>query len=182
MSNVRLSPSLLGDFGVTCWQAKPAFQHAGLAFQSEDYSTDFVSSESGTMQPLLPTSMPLKWLLFGEGLNNIWQAEGNQAWLLWQSIIAFHLDSPEQMLFFDTQSFTNEDQQFDVLEQVIETGVEQVFTMDAEHPINEMLIEGAQLVVLPHFDQLLEQPSLKRDVYLALIAAGLVRKTGNIAG
>lgn len=181
MSSVSLSPSLLGNFGVTCWQAKPAFQQAGFVSHLEQSSPDLLS-ESDTMTPLLSTTLSTKWVLFGEGLNGIWQAQGNQAWLLWQAIMAFHLNSPEQMLFFDTHSLQDEERQFEVLDQVIETGVEQVFTMDADHPINDMLIEGTQLVVLPHFEQLLEQPSLKREVYLALLAAGLGKKTANISG
>lgn len=177
MSGVQLSPGLLADLGVSAWQAKPAFQQAGVEFAPVVDAALHLSDESGVM-PLASThqrpALPF-WVLLGSGLNAIWQADNNQVWLLWQAILQFHLSDVSQMRFFDTDSLQDEDLQFEVLEQIIETGAERVFTMDADHPINEMLIEGAQLVVLPSFEQMLDQPLLKRDVYMALSEAGFNR-------
>lgn len=178
MSATRLSPQLLSDIGVTRWHIKPAFQSAGLiAEQSEPIPPTDQPRKIETMTSNLVNNAPCKWVLFGDDLTAIWQAQGNQAWLLWQSIMNVHLDNEQQMIFFDTALIGDEDQQFEVLEQVIESGVEQVFTMDAEHPINEMLMEGTQVIALPSFEQLLEQPSQKRAVYVALLEAGLVKNT-----
>lgn len=169
---------LLNDLGVTVWQAKPGFQRLGLthemASDSEGCGAQSVASKMPNLDQI-PAAQPY-WVLLGAGLKPLWQQGNNQAWLLWQAMIHFHLESPQKMMFFDTDLLHAEDQQFDVLEQIIETGVERIFTMDTEHPINEMLMEGAQLIAIPRFEQMLAQPSLKCEVYKALSEAGLVSK------
>lgn len=176
-SSVRLPVELLADLGVTAWQLKPSFQNLDLIDQAES-RLDADGSLTGVgrkMSEINSQKPAIKWVLLGNGLSVLWQQPENQAWLLWKAIMQFHLDDFQQMRYFDTAGLQSEDQQFETLEQIIELGVDHVFTMDAEHPINEMLAEGAQVVVLPHFEQLIEQPLLKREVYMALMEAGLVK-------
>ncbi|UQB41823.1 hypothetical protein JX580_09120 [Thiomicrospira microaerophila] len=176
-SSVSLPVELLADLGVTAWQLKPGFQKLDLIDQAES-RLDADANPTGVGGQMSETAShkpALTWVLLGSGLSVLWQQPENQAWLLWNAIMQFHLDDFQQMRYFDTADLQTEDQQFEALEQIIELGVDRVFTMDAEHPINEMLAEGAQVIMLPHFEQLIEQPLLKREVYFALIQAGLVK-------
>lgn len=170
MAGAKIHADVWSGLGVTPWVSKPGFQPSAKesSVMLTEQTADPLPSEAG----LLPATAQ-SWVLLGTGLNAIWQNQDNQAWSLWQAMIHQHLDSIESLVFYDTEHLISEEQQFDVLESIIELGVETVFSMDAEHPINEALAEGVQLVVIPSFDQLLDQPLLKRDVYQALMTANL---------
>lgn len=110
-----------------------------------------------------------KWVLIGAGLSKFWQQADHQAWWLWQSILKFHFGSEESVLFYDLDELQTEQAMFDVVEHLIEIGCEQVYSMDSDHELNQILAEGLQVIPLPSFEMMLEQPNLKRVVYERLI-------------
>lgn len=167
MLNQKINADIWTGLGVTSWTTRP-----GFALNSQDSGNSAESNPADTPinpdvqhEPLGELPCTPKWILIGSGLSQIWQQPDQQTWSLWQAIIAFHVGAEQGVLYYDTDLLQTEQAMFDVVEHMIELGVEQVFSMDAEHEINEMLAEGLQLVPIPSLDAMLEQPSLKRVLY-----------------
>lgn len=182
MMTARISPENWRDLGITQWITRPGFQTvsaeeavqtvqaqseigAGQAEQADQTDAIQPSEESLVNQP--KTQRP-SWVLIGAGLASIWQKDNDQAWLLWNNIIHYHLDSVEQVLFYDTDQILSEDAGFDVIEELIEREIETVFSMDPEHELHQQLAESINLITLPSFEQMLEQPQLKRHTFIEL--------------
>lgn len=159
MSESKIDADVWTGLGVTAWQVRPAFSMQKNTLGEVDNIDPQASSQSN--QP--------KWILIGSGLSSIWQQDNHQAWYLWQAILTFHFGSEQAVIFYDTQSLQTEQAMFDVVEQLIELGCEQVFSMDPEHELNEILAEGLLVTPLPSFESMLEQPHLKRLCYERLI-------------
>lgn len=125
-------------------------------------SASFEESESAG----LPTS-EIKCVILGSGLNAVWEDESKAEWQLLQNICqAFQL-SESQLSYFDTDALVSEEATFTTMEEVIELGVEWVFSMDADHPISEQLSEGVLVVEVPSLEQMLFDPYAKQSFYQA---------------
>lgn len=109
-------------------------------------------------------------VLLGSGLNEIWQNDSQPAWQLWQNImLAFDWDET-QVVFFDTAQLVSEEMMFTTMEEVIELGVEWVFTMDDSHELSEMLQEGVQVISVPEIESMLMDPYAKKAFYHAAVS------------
>ncbi|HEY9017077.1 hypothetical protein [Thiomicrospira sp.] len=159
MSESKIHADVWMGLGVTDWQVRSEFD------AQKDQPAKVTSMQTQTSRQ---SSQP-KWVLIGSGLSSIWQQDNHQAWCLWQAILKFHFGSEQAVLFYDTNSLQTEQAMFEVVEQLIELGCEQVFSMDPEHELNEILAEGLLVTPLPSFESMLEQPHLKRLCYERLI-------------
>lgn len=159
--SVVLADGFWQELGVTQWNTRPGFLPSSP--QAEAELPAKTSAEPSTSEALAPA-----WVLIGDGLSAIWQNENHQAWWLWRNMLDYHLKSPEQVLFFDTEQILGEEAGFEVIEQLIELGVETVFSMNPNHELHHSLAEAIQLITLPSFDQMLEQPQLKRQAFISL--------------
>ncbi len=153
---------------MTDWQARPNLKASQSNLVASTIEQGEVEQQAQTTQYSSPLVQP-KWVLIGSGVSSIWQQPDHQAWWLWQSILKFHFGSEDAVLFYDTDSLQTEQAMFDVVEHLIELGCEQVFSMNPDHELNEMLAEGLQVTPLPSFEAMLEQPNLKRVFYERLI-------------
>lgn len=155
---VALAADFWRELGITQWTARHGFQPQAAEELTNPKSKPKLKTEARAVQ----------WVLIGDDLAKIWQNEQHQAWLLWRNMINVHLQQPQQMLFFDTSDIHSEQAAFDVIEQLIELGVETVFSMSPEHMLHSMLAESIQLETLPSFEQMLDQPILKRQAFIKL--------------
>ncbi|MCF6254224.1 MAG: hypothetical protein L3J38_05695 [Thiomicrorhabdus sp.] len=109
-------------------------------------------------------------VVLGAGLNEIWQNDSQPAWQLWQNImLAFDWDET-QVVFFDTSQLVSEEMMFTTMEEVIELGVDWVFTMDDSHELSEMLQEGVQVIAVPEIESMLMDPYAKQTFYHAAVS------------
>lgn len=182
------NPQLWQELGLNTWQLKPEFQTSlpesnaqidpptqtatDVSVVQLDSDTQIQDETSTTLQKIAnpptyteETKELKKLLLFGHGLKAIWKQQDNPAWQLWRSILNFHLTKPEQLVFYDTAELTDEDKIFDLLDELAEQGFETAYSMDNEHPINEILAENIQLEFLPSLEEMLDNPILKRDLF-----------------
>lgn len=119
----------------------------------------------------VPTVQPLEngVIVLGSGLDNIWQDESQAAWRLWQNIMqAFSWDE-SQVVFFDLELLVSDEMVAATMDEIINLGVDWVMTMDSEHPINELLIDGVQLIEVPDFESMLFDPFAKQSFYRAVM-------------
>ena len=168
MSESKIHADVWTGLGVTDWQARPNLNVLQTNLSVSRIEQDKMEPQSQAAQDFSPLVQP-KWVLIGSGLSSIWQQPDHQAWCLWQSIMKFHFGSEDAVLFYDTDNLQTEQAMFDVVEHLIELGCEQVFSMNPDHELNEMLAEGLQVTPLPSFEAMLEQPNLKRVFYERLI-------------
>lgn len=169
MSESKIHAEVWTGLGVTAWQVRPNFNPSQTTSSVEVNVTETVEKSSLADDHTANSLAQPKWVLIGAGLSNIWQQTDHQAWWLWQSILKFHFGSEEAVVFYDTDALQTEQAMFDVVEHLIELGCEQVYSMDTDHELNEMLAEGLQVIPLPSFEMMLEQPNLKRVFYERLI-------------
>ncbi|GKT11712.1 MAG: hypothetical protein ISEC1_P0681 [Thiomicrorhabdus sp.] len=108
-------------------------------------------------------------VVLGSGLDSVWQNEENIAWLLWQNIMHAFNWGESSVVFFDTANLVSEDMVFETMEEIIELGVEQVFTMDEEHLISEQLQEGVQVISVPDLESMLSDPYAKQSFYQSVM-------------
>jgi hypothetical protein len=156
-----VSAGWLAHIGVVNWAVRE--DYAALSERPETQP----ERDDGLVEA--DVSVQQAWWLIGPGLTKIWQDERQQAWLLWRAMADYHFAGVDAVRFFDTDALHDEAAIEQVVEQVIESGVDWVFSMDAEHPLHQQLAEGLAVVVLPHFEALIAQPLLKRDAYLRLL-------------
>lgn len=168
MSESKVHADVWTGLGVTDWQVRPSFNASQTTAPALANEPDEAADQNPATLGLSSLAQP-KWVLIGSGLSSIWQQADHQAWWLWQSILTFHFGSEEAVVFYDTDALQTEQAMFDVVEHLIELGCEQVFSMDPDHELNEMLAEGLQVIPLPSFEMMLEQPNLKRVFYERLI-------------
>lgn len=177
----KLDSEIWQELGVTEWKTRPGFddllskiKQIEEAPASTEFlqQPDLVAPEQAVAEAVNQLPAGQKYLvLIGANLTQTWQNQAglphNQAWLLWQNILNYHLETPEQLVFFDTATILDEEAGFDVVDKLSELGVDRVFSMDSEHFLTEFLAESIQVVNLPSFEQMLEQPQLKANVYQA---------------
>lgn len=189
MKKTQLSTSLFQQVGGTTYVSRPAYfqrnDFASLA-STETPNVEVVVETKGfelaaaevLSEPTMITSISdeganstglsldkIGFVLLGSGLNSIWEDETKSEWLLLQNICqAFGL-SEEQLSYFDTDSLISEEAIFTTMEEIIDLGVEWVFSMESEHAISEQLSEGVQVIHIPSLEQMLFDPYAKQSFY-----------------
>ena len=196
MKKTQLSTSLFQQLGGTTYLSRPVYFQNNAAVsdvsRSEAVETQVIVpmstvSESpensmplehvieDAVSPVSPedeesaglSSSPIQCVILGSGLNAVWEDEAKAEWQLLQNICkAFNL-SESQLSYFDTDALVSEEAMFTTMEEVIELGVEWVFSMDSEHPISEQLSEGVLVVDVPSLEQMLYDPYAKQSFYQA---------------
>lgn len=185
--------TFLTELGLPLWQLKPGFlsrvQPASMvddsiqnsALPGVDEATDASAvasaaalSDSGTMsitpnqsasdvKPKLTQNAP--WVWVGAGLADIWQNPERVEWRLTLNILQAFGKSPQQLRFFDSLAFQSEEAVMDVLDEVIALDVDVVFVFERDSALSEALQEGAELIELPEFADLLSSAQTKKNLY-----------------
>lgn len=184
MNSPFISANVLNTLGLPVWQSRPGQflvtqkpEEPDLSNyvvsddnQSDGIQVEEVSSPVNYASSLAENEFQKVFIFLGAGLNTIWQNEDRSEWQLFLNILsAFNL-SEEQVRFFDTSQLVTEEAIFATLDEIIELGVEQVFAFDETGPLLQELSEGAQIVVMPSFEDLLSSPHAKRDFYHLMMA------------
>ncbi|WP_024850734.1 hypothetical protein [Hydrogenovibrio kuenenii] len=202
MSKVAIDSSLLEELGVKDWRMHTQFNHSNLAENTSDTvqndsETEVVDSDSvlhvaseaadyhadksqveesqvGVSDDLLTSLATEKVALVfvGEGLEQVWQNDETPTWGLMLNILDALNIHQEEVVYFDTALLHTEDAIMMTIEEIIETGVEQVFSFDEESMLNEALAEGLHVEVLPSLDEMLAQGFAKKQVYYRLANYG----------
>ncbi|MBD3611973.1 MAG: hypothetical protein HUJ13_06145 [Hydrogenovibrio crunogenus] len=184
MNSPFISANVLNTLGLPVWQSRPGQFSVSQKPEESDLSSYIVSDDDQSdaihveedssivdyASSLAENEFQRVFIFLGAGLNTIWQNEDRPEWQLFLNILsAFNL-SEDQARFFDTGQLVTEEAIFATLDEIIELGVEQVFAFDETGPLLQELSEGAQIVVMPSFDDLLNLPRAKRDFYHLMIA------------
>ncbi|MPQ75615.1 hypothetical protein [Hydrogenovibrio sp. JE_KL2] len=193
MSKTTLDPSLLEQLGIVNWRMHTQFAHSHetTVYESVNqnqaatveenpqpaYSVSENSVEqmvSEVVEPEASEALPsenqskTELVFVGVGLEQVWQNEESPAWRLMLNILNALEISEEDVLYFDTGLLHTEDAIWMTLEEIIDTGVEQVFSFDEEGLLNEALSEGLQVEILPSLDAMLMQGYAKKQGYYRL--------------
>ncbi len=173
-SKTTLSNALFEQIGGVNWQFRPDF-----VLNTADATTHVspVTEEVSSLETLEPDTTPdaRTVVVLGQGLDDIWQNEAQQAWLLWQNIVQVFDWDDAQIVFFDTAHLASEEMIFTTMEEVIELGVDWVLSMDEEHALSDMLQEGVQVVQVPDLESMLMDPYAKQTFYNTVVStAGLL--------
>lgn len=184
MPKTSVSIQVFNQMGGTCWVSRPGYFQTpsgleqaqlvesvepvtvGAAIESVNLAEVAPSSETSLLSNLAnaETELPAV-VLFGAGLDGLWQDESALGWRLWQNImLAFGWDE-SQIVFFDTEHLVSEEMMFSTVEEVINLGVEWVLSMDDGHAINEQLVEGVLVVNVPSIELMLSDARAKQLFY-----------------
>ncbi len=167
MSNVTFSNALFEQMGGVNWQRRselPSSQSLSAETEGGDNLTSVVNEKFDQ------ASNRHAVVVLGAGLDDIWQNDTQQGWLLWQNIMTVFGWDEAQVAFFDTAHLVSEEMIFATVEEVIELGVDWVLTMDAEHELSEMLQEGVQVVSVPDIELMLMDPYAKQTFYTTVVS------------
>ncbi|BBN59157.1 hypothetical protein [Hydrogenovibrio marinus] len=194
MSKTTLDPSLLEQLGIVNWRMHTQFARSPEAPVYESANQNQVAAvvkespqpaysaleepveqivgdvvELEASEALQSENQSTTELVFvGVGLEQVWQNEESPAWRLMLNILNALEISEEDVLYFDTGLLHTEDAIWMTLEEIIDTGVEQVFSFDEDGMLNEALSEGLQVETLPSLDAMLMQGYAKKQGYYRL--------------
>lgn len=193
MNKASFDSSLLEQLGLTNWHMHTRFSHSDVLAQeaiqetqplsaeaeSALEQTEFYSEENSLHETLVVQEEAaamdgvqavnkVALVIVGLGLEQVWQNEENPAWRLMLNILNALDLQEDDVLYFDTGLLHTEDAIWMTLEEIIETGVEVVFSFDQESMLNEALAEGLQVEVLPSLDEMLQQGYAKKQTYYRL--------------
>lgn len=172
MPKTSVSIQVFNQMGGTCWVSRPGYFQTPCGLEQAQLveSVNLVevapNSETSLLSNLANTVTELPAVvLFGAGLDGLWQDESALGWRLWQNImLAFGWDE-SQIVFFDTEHLVSEEMMFSTVEEVINLGVEWVLSMDDAHEINEQLVEGVLVVNVPSIELMLSDARAKQLFY-----------------
>lgn len=114
-------------------------------------------------------NQPVQVVLVGSGLNAVWEDDSRLEWRLWRNICLALNWSEERVHYFDTDTLISDEALFATVEEIIGLGVESVLSMQADHPLSEMLSEGVQVLEVDTFEELLSDPYAKKSFYQAAL-------------
>jgi DNA polymerase III psi subunit len=191
---IKFSGAFYQNLGVTQWQMRSGFSAAQvpaskpiavneevleasesvMTMGAELQQVESVSQPQAVQAAAVPKTVvqtvenPV--VVIGHGLQDFWQDDESLEWRLWSNIMQAFNWHEEQVLFVDSALLTTEEQAFASVEEIIGMGAERLLSMDDEHPINEMLSEGAEILSVPDFDLMLSDPYAKKSFYQQAIS------------
>lgn len=174
MTQVKLDAGLLEQLGMTTWRSNASFameNHDDLSMQTKENVSDMDESEvdsNALSVPLLKSTTAQSIVFLGSGLDRVWQNEALSEWELFQNILQSVSVEQDRVLYFDSANIQTEDAVFMTLEEIIESGVEYVFSFDSESLLNEHLSEGLAVIELPSLFQMLSSAQAKKSCYYLL--------------
>lgn len=173
MTQVKLDAGLLDQLGMTTWQRNSSFAVQPLASESMPQDVETVEKDEEANSQNVVSSLadvsPMRTVVFlGDGLDHVWQNEALPEWTLFQNMLRSVSVEQEQALCFDSANIQTEDAVFMTLEEIIESGVDFVFTFDSGSLLNEHLAEGLTVVELPALSRMLSSSQAKKSCYYLL--------------
>lgn len=110
-------------------------------------------------------------ILIGSGLNSIWEDEDQLEWQLWLNICEA-LNWPEdQIVYYDTEALISEEMLFATMEEIVESGVDCVLSMQSDSELSEQLSEGLQVIEVPSLQDMLVDPYAKQSFYQSVVTS-----------
>lgn len=191
MSQPQFSREFFIELGLTPFQMNAiwAKQNAELAVPELDIQAPPVSVNVPVVEPELesinaPVSAPVSSvasqltpqanaetvnaLLIGPQLAALSQPDTQES-KLWQAILSAMGWQSLKVRVCSLEDYQTEDRCQDLLDWVVDSGVEQVFAMAQQAPVIEMLAEGLEVVYLPSLAEMLVSPQAKKQGYLTLM-------------
>jgi hypothetical protein len=162
--------SVLSQIGVQAWRLNPDFKsnlHTSNADFSELVPEPNSSDDCSELESVeLTDTQRFKNTVYqgvvviGSGLEEVWQNEASEAWLLWQNITqAFGWEG--EPWFVDTHQWYSEEAAMVSLQELEQEGVKQVIVLGDQESL-DYLYEFADVILLPDFDELLNDPFSKK--------------------
>ncbi|VAW48747.1 hypothetical protein MNBD_GAMMA04-431 [hydrothermal vent metagenome] len=173
MPNTSFSNALFEQMGGVNWQIRPnSVLNTADATVQDSAVTKTATEEVFVLETHERETTPdaRTVVVLGQGLDDVWQNESQQAWLLWQNIVQVFDWEDAQIVFFDTAHLASEEVNFTTMEEIIELGVDWVLSMDEEHALSEMLQEGVQVVQVPDLESMLMDPYAKQVFYNTVVS------------
>ncbi len=167
MPNVTFSNALFEQMGGVNWQRRSELSSCQSLNPEKEEQSDSSSVSDKKVERAINRHAVV---VLGSGLDDIWQNDAQQAWLLWQNIMTVCGWDETQVAFFDTAHLVSEEMVFATVEEVIELGVDWILTMDDEHALSEMLQEGVQVVAVPDIESMLMDPYAKQSFYTTVVS------------
>lgn len=133
--------------------------------EAEEPVPEVVSVESSLDATV---SDSIRFVLVGDGLSGIWQNTERAEWHLLLAILQACELEPAHLKVFDTAHLETEEATFDVMDQIIELGLDMVFAFDENSVLLDYLQEGIQVERMPSLSEMLTQPKLKQTCYKQL--------------
>lgn len=111
-------------------------------------------------------------VFIGEGLDSIWDNDQTpEGRLLEQLVKALSWENCD-VIYYDTANLHSDEAIFTTLDEIIDAGVEAVFSFDEGGELLEHLSEGVNVVLLPSLTNQLQSGSAKKSCYAHLIQYG----------
>ncbi len=162
----KVDASLLNVFGQVTWQPKSSYFSSTVenapAELAADLTTQLVVEEQSEHR--------VEQIFIGSGLDSFWDNEESTEWRLLANIFNAVGFSVENIEYYDTSNLHSEDTVFATLEEIIESGVEIVFSFDERGELVDQLGEGLQVVHLPDLQHQLMSGQAKKNCYQQLLS------------
>ncbi|MDG6774070.1 hypothetical protein QCB45_06980 [Thiomicrorhabdus sp. ZW0627] len=194
MANPKFSAGLFEEMGGTIWVARPDYfenqtdikqSPASLDVETVEHcdtastiiAPDEVQAEpscvaevSFTPEGQSAQGQTLNGLvLIGSGLNSIWEDENRLEWQLWLNICEALGWPEDQVAYYDTDALISEEMLFSTIEEIVESGVERVLSMQPYSELSEQLSEGLQVIEVPSLQDMLFDPYAKQSFYQSVM-------------
>lgn len=114
-----------------------------------------------------PSNKPLR-VFIGEGLDAVWQNEETPEGRLLDRILDVMAWADEDVEYYDTANLHSDEAIFTTLDEIIEAGVDTVFSFDEDGELVEQLAEGVTVILLPSLASQLQSGSAKKTCYARL--------------
>lgn len=194
MAMPKFSADLFEQMGGTSWVARPGYfenradphRAAGVNAEESQESSDAESFALDSSEASVESSpefsaavekSPVQeqesigLVLVGSGLNSIWEDDSRQEWQLWLNICEALGWQEEQVAYYDTDALISEEMLFSTMEEIVESGVERVLSMQPDSELSEQLSEGLQVVEVPTLHDMLVDPYAKQSFYQSVMVA-----------
>ena len=153
----------LTQLGLAAFSLKPAFSSSQEVIEVMQEPL-----KSGENVPLMNALEETSCVLVGSGLSTLWQDDMNVLWRLLENIFQSVSIDLESASYFDTDIVQTEEAIFSCIEEVIESGVECIYTFEEEHELVDQLQESLSVIFLPSLEAQVQSGASKRECYQAL--------------
>jgi hypothetical protein len=144
-----------------------SLKHLGLSPMR--LNSDFRPSEGSMIDSVELSQQPSSAVFIGDGLSNIWEIEESAEWQLLKNILNSFQIEIEETVHFDSSLIQTESAIQLTVDEVIATGVEQVYSFDEGGELLEYLQEGMEVIYLPLLSEQLINWQAKKSCYISLL-------------
>jgi predicted RNase H-like nuclease (RuvC/YqgF family) len=106
----------------------------------------------------------------GTGLSQIWQLESSLEWQLFKNILKAFKINMSGVIYFDSQLWQSQRSTQGIIDEIIKTGVNNIYSFDEESSLIRELQENIDVVLLPKLAEQLKNWKSKKKCYMTLLA------------